>query len=122
MDRITLRGIGAYGRHGSDAGERERRQPFAIDLSVEIDLSAAARSDDLSRTLDYAALHDRIVRAVGTESHALLERLAASLLEIVFEDARVAGAEITIGKPGILGGATPSITLARSNPRYEPSS
>jgi len=119
MDRITLRGIGAYGRHGADAGERERRQPFAIDLSVEIDLSAAARSDDLSQTLDYASLHERIVRAVGAESHALLERLADSLLEIVFEDPRVAGAEITIGKPGILGGATPSITLARRNPRRE---
>jgi dihydroneopterin aldolase len=117
MDRINLRGIRAYGRHGADAAERERGQPFDIEVTLEIDLRRAAASDELSDTLDYAALHERLVRTVATTSYALLERLAADLLAAAFDDMRVASAEVTIAKPGILDGATPAVTLARANPR-----
>ena len=119
MDRITLRGVRAYGRHGWEAAERDRAQPFAIDLDAEIDLRAAQRSDDLSETIDYAALHRRVVAIVANTSYALLERLAADILEAVFEDHRVARAIVTIAKPAILDGATPSVTFDRSNPHYE---
>ncbi len=119
MDRITLRGVRAYGRHGWEAAERDRPQPFAIDLDAEIDLRAAQHSDDLSDTNDYAELHRRIVAIVETTSYALLERLASDILEAVFEDRRVARAVVTIAKPAILDGATPSVTFDRGNPRYE---
>jgi 7,8-dihydroneopterin aldolase/epimerase/oxygenase len=119
VDRISLRRVRAYGRHGSDAGERERRRLFEIDLAAEIDLRTAAESDDLSQTVDYASLYDRLVRVVATTSYALLERLAADLLDAVFVDRRVVRAEVTVSKPEILNGATPSVTLERVNPRYE---
>jgi 7,8-dihydroneopterin aldolase/epimerase/oxygenase len=118
VDRISLRGIRAYGRHGYEAAERERRQPFEIEVTAEIDLRAAAESDDLSQTLDYASLQERLVRVVATTSYALLERLAADLIDAVFDDRRVRSAEVTVFKPGILDGATPSVTLQRVNPRF----
>ncbi|MGA7094612.1 MAG: dihydroneopterin aldolase [Candidatus Cybelea sp.] len=120
MDEIRLRGVRAYGRHGSDPGERERRQLFEVDVLAEIDLRVAAESDDLSHTMDYAALRERLVRVVATTSYALLERLAADLLGAVFADSRVVRAEVTLSKPRILDGATPSVTLQRVNPGYEP--
>ncbi|HTX59741.1 MAG TPA: dihydroneopterin aldolase [Verrucomicrobiae bacterium] len=113
MDRIALRGIRAMGRHGADPGERDREQPFDVDVVAEIDLRAAQASDDLADTLDYARLHQRVVRIVGATSYALLERLAGDLLAAIFEDARVARAEVTVAKPNLLGGATPSVTLSR---------
>ncbi|HEX3670652.1 MAG TPA: dihydroneopterin aldolase [Candidatus Cybelea sp.] len=119
MDTITLRGIRAYGRIGTAPHERERRQLVEIDVGAEIDLTEAGRSDDLSATLDYAALRDRFVRIVATTSYALLERLGADLLDAVFADARVVRARVTLSKPGILDGGTPSVTLERDNPRYE---
>jgi FolB domain-containing protein len=119
MDRITLRGVRAYGCHGWEAGERDRPQPFAIDLDAEIDLRAAQLSDDLCDTLDYAGLHRRIVAIVASASYALLERLASDILEAVFEDHRVARAVVTIAKPEILNGATPSVTFDRANPSYK---
>lgn len=119
MDAVTLRGIRAYGRIGTLPRERERRQLITIDCTAEIDLSAAQCTDDLAQTIDYAELRDRFVRVVSTTSHALLERLAGDLLEAVFEDPRIARARITISKPEILDGATPSVTLDRPNPRHE---
>ncbi|HYL28056.1 MAG TPA: dihydroneopterin aldolase [Candidatus Nitrosotalea sp.] len=120
MDSITLRGVRAWGRHGAGAGERERRQLFEVDVTVWLDLQDAAASDDLGETIDYAALHERLIRAVSTTSYALLERLAADLLEAVFLEARIARAEVGVSKPHLLAGATPSVRLERRNPRYQP--
>ena len=119
MDAITLRGIRAYGRHGSDPDERERRQLIEIDATVEMDLRAAAAGDDLTQTLDYAALRASLVRVVATTSYALLERLGSDLLDVLCADRRVARAEVTLCKPGVLDGATPSVTLRRDGPRSE---
>lgn len=116
MGAIRIRGIRAYGRFGTDPGERERRQAIEIDVTAEIDFGAAAERDDLAETLDYAALRDRLVRIVSTRSHALLERLASDLLEAVLADPRVTFARISLSKPEILDGATPSVTLERRAP------
>ena len=58
MDRITIRGIRAYGKHGVFEYERERLAPFDVDVTIELDLTRAAASDELADTMDYAAAHD----------------------------------------------------------------
>jgi len=118
LDRITLRGIRAYGRHGADPGEREHRQLVEVDLTLDVDLTAAARDDDLRSTVNYAGLYDAIVRIVSTTSYALLERVGADVLDAVFADVRVARAAVSLRKPEILAGATPGVTLERENPRH----
>lgn len=117
MDEIALHSIRVMGRHGANPGERDAEQPFAIDVDLSIDLHAAQSSDLLGDTLDYAALHRQIVDIVGTTSFALLERLAAEVLRAIFADPRVRHARVRIAKPALLEGATPSIVLARDNPR-----
>ncbi|HEY9086376.1 MAG TPA: dihydroneopterin aldolase [Candidatus Tyrphobacter sp.] len=118
MDRIALHGVRVEARHGANPGEREQAQIFEIDLVAEIDLTEPAASDDIESTLHYGRLYDRITTIVRERSYALLERLAFDLLSVVFADARVARAEVTISKPAFLDGATPSVTLARANPRH----
>ncbi|HUN29132.1 MAG TPA: dihydroneopterin aldolase [Alphaproteobacteria bacterium] len=113
MDRIVLRGIVAHGRHGAYPKERELSQPFQVDLELHLDLSAAAASDDLSDTIDYAGVQRRIVEIVQSRSYALLERLAAAILDEVAVDQRIVRADISIAKPGLLDGATPSVRLVR---------
>lgn len=119
MDAITLRGIRAFGRHGWEPAERERAQPFVIDLEIELDLRAAQLHDDLDKTLDYATLHRRVVDVVEKTSFSLLERLAGEVLAIIFEDARVERAVVTIAKPALLDGATPAVRLDRRNPHHQ---
>ena len=118
MDRIALRSLRAHGRHGANPGEREAPQPFDVDVSFDIDLRAAQASDVLEDTVNYAEIHARLKEIVEGESYALLERLAGRMIDELFRDARIAAAELTIGKPGLLDGATPSVTLVRKNPRY----
>ena len=86
---------------------------FAIDVELEVDLSLARVSDVLADTLDYAGLHARVVATVRDRSFALLERLADELAGTMLADARVAAACVTVAKPALLDGATPSVTVRR---------
>jgi dihydroneopterin aldolase len=110
-DAIELSGVRAYGRHGANPHERDHPQAFDLGLRLEVDLAAARRSDDLAETIDYAALHARILRIVRTESYALLERLGDHILGDIMRDERILAAELTIAKPRLLGGATPAVRL-----------
>jgi FolB domain-containing protein len=118
MDVIRIDGIRAFGRHGADPGERDAAQPFDVAVVIEADLSPAAGSDDLKDAIDYSVLRETIARIIESTSFRLIERLAAEIARAVLEDPRVAYAEITIAKPGILQGATPSVTLRRPNPKF----
>ncbi len=55
-DRISLIGISAFGYHGVFDSERQQGQRFVVDVSCTLDLSSAADTDDLGKTIDYAAL------------------------------------------------------------------
>ena len=114
MDEIAITGIRAYGRHGAYVGEKDRPQAFDIALKLHVDLVAASQSDQLADTIDYAEIHRRVVAVVQQRSFDLLERLCAEVLDIAFEDELVRVAEVSVGKPGILDGATATVTVRRT--------
>jgi len=113
-DVVAVRGIRAYGKHGALPGERAHPQLFEVDVELEMDLSRARASDELRDTLDYAAAHARVVAIVKDRSYALLERLADEIAMALLGDARVEAVSVTVAKPKLLDGATPSVTLRRS--------
>jgi dihydroneopterin aldolase len=112
-DRIAVRGIRVFGRHGANPGEQDVLQPFDVDVELEVDLERGSHTDDLADTLDYREVHRVVVEVVGKEHFALLERLAQELARQIMHDERVISATVTVAKPGILAGATPSVTLCR---------
>lgn len=112
VDRVRIRDIRAYGKHGANLGERDHAQPFDLDIELDVDLTTARAGDRLADTVDYAALHARIVALVRERSYALLERLGDEILVDVMRDERVLGATVTIAKPKLLAGATPSVRVA----------
>lgn len=114
MDEIAITGIRAFGRHGAYAGEKDEPQAFDVALKLELDLTLASQSDRLEDTLDYAGIHRRVVEVVQQRSFDLLERLGAEILAVAFGDVRVVAAEVSIGKPALLDGATATVTLRRS--------
>ncbi len=113
-DTIALRGIRAYGRHGANVGEKNVPQPFDVDVALEVDIAAARQSDVLEETVDYARLHAEIVEIFASTSFDLLERLGQVVLDRILLDPRVLRAEISIGKPKLLAGATPVVVLRQA--------
>ncbi len=111
LDTITLSGIRVFGHHGANPGEKDVPQPFDLDVSLDVDLANARRTDALAETIDYDALHRTIVGIVRERSYDLLERLGQDVLDAIMADARIARASVRIAKPQLLAGATPAVTL-----------
>ncbi len=97
-DRILLEALRIVGRHGALPEERERSQPFEVDLEIEADLEEAARRDAISATIDYGAVVREVVRIVEAESYELLEALAGRIAAAVLEQERAAGVSVTVRK------------------------
>ena len=119
MDRIEIRGLRVYGRHGVLDDERRDGQPFVVDVTLDVDLSPAAASDALVDTVDYGALARRLAQAVGATRFDLIEALAGHLAGIALEDGRVRAAEVRVAKPEVplaLDLGEVAVTLRRSRP------
>ena len=98
-DRITLRGVRAHGRHGVLPEERENGQEFVVDAVLKLDTRAASASDDLTDTVDYGSLAQRLADVVTGEPCDLIETLAHRLAEVCLADHRVFEVEVTVHKP-----------------------
>lgn len=99
LDRIELRGLRVFARHGVLDSERVSGQEFVIDAVLWLDTRPAAGSDDLSKTVDYGALANRLVRLAEEPPVRLIETLAERLAAGCLSEPLVAEVEITIHKP-----------------------
>lgn len=98
-DTIELAGLGLTAVVGVLPEERDRAQPLRVDLSLEVDLTAAGISDDLADTVDYSAVCDRVADVAATSRPELLEKLAAEMADAVLDcDPRVSAVRIRIEK------------------------
>jgi len=89
-----------YGYHGHHPSENEQGQRFLVDLTLTMDIAAAAASDRLSDTINYAKAHDVCRQIMERDRVKLLETLCARVIDALFEEfARVARVEVTIKKP-----------------------
>ncbi len=98
-DRIEIRDLRVTGIHGVLPEERDRAQPFSVDIVAWVDMEAAQHSDDLVDTVDYGALAQAAADVVGGRSYRLLEalggRLASALLIV---DPRLEAVEVAVRK------------------------
>jgi len=99
LDRISLLGLRAFGRHGVLEHEAVTGQEFVVDAVLGVDTTAAAAADDLALTVDYGALADRLAAIVSGPPVALIETLASRLAAACLEQDAVREVEITVHKP-----------------------
>jgi dihydroneopterin aldolase len=96
---IELRGLKVRGHHGVFDFERRNGQDFVIDVVLELDLGPAAASDDVTDTVHYGELAERLAAVVAGEPVNLIETLAARLADVCLADARVQVSTVTVHKP-----------------------
>jgi dihydroneopterin aldolase len=98
-DRIELRGLTIRGNHGVFTHERRDGQDFVVDITVWLELGAAAASDELADTLDYGELARRAAEIVAGPPRNLIETVAGEIAEDVMTDERVHAVEVMLHKP-----------------------
>ena len=97
-DRIEIDGLVVTTLVGALPHEREMAQPVRIDLSITADLRDAGQSDELSDTVNYGLVAERVAATVREAKDVLLERLADRVAEVVLGLDRVDAVDVSITK------------------------
>jgi len=78
-DKVFIQQLAVPALIGVLPEERKTPQTLLIDLEMSVDIHAAAAKDDLSKTIDYAAVRSHIIDYISQSSYQLLETLADRL-------------------------------------------
>ena len=124
LDTIALHGLRVDCIVGVYPGERDVPQPLVVDVELRLDTRAAARTEQLSATLDYARLAGELRFLLESARFRLLETAAEALCAYVLAPPtddrphpRVHEVTLTLTKPSALdGGARASLTSAPPPP------
>ncbi len=99
-DKIILTGIEVFGWHGCGEIERRRGQIFKVDVELNLDLSKAGRTDEITKTVDYAAVVFEVERIVSGAPHKLIESLAEEIAATLLNKyALIDSLKVTVHKP-----------------------
>jgi FolB domain-containing protein len=99
---------------GINDWERDKKQDVYLNIALQFDGAKASHSDKIQDTIDYKKLTKRIIAKVESSKYFLLEKLAAQVLNLIFEDKKVEAATVRIDKPMALRFAkSVSVTLTK---------
>lgn len=86
MDTITIKDLEVSYHIGVPDAERAAPQRLLISVAMEHDIRAAAASDDLTRTIDYYAVCQRLKKLGEGRSWRLIETLADEIARVVMQE------------------------------------
>ena len=104
-DRIFLRGLTVECIIGFIDWERRVKQSVVVDLEIPVDCRNAARTDEVTDTLDYKAVAKRVIAFVESSDFKLVETLAQRLAMLVLEEFSLQWVRISVNKPGAIRGS-----------------
>ena len=102
LDRIHIRDLRLRCVVGLYEEERREKQDVVINITLETDLRAAGRSDDIRDTVDYKSINKRVIAMVEESSSFLIEHLAERIAALCLEENRVRRVTVSVDKPGAL--------------------
>lgn len=99
MDKIIIKGLRVYAYHGVKEAEKEKGQPFELDVTLEVDLSKSGQSDDLNETVNYSKVSKRIIAVMLAEKNDLIERAATRVADAILAEFPVEAVTVLLKKP-----------------------
>lgn len=122
MDRISLKGMAFYGRHGVMEEEHALGQRFYVDVELALPLQKAAETDALADTVNYASVYGVVRQIMEQDRYALLERAAGEITtQILARFPLVERVVVTIHKPSApVPGILEDVAVTVERGRHEP--
>lgn len=86
MDKILLNGLDFYGYHGVFPEETKLGQRFVVDLVLGVELSEAGKTDDLTKTINYADIFQTVKAIVEGHPFKLVEAVAEKIAKDLLDN------------------------------------
>ena len=120
MDAIRLENIALFAHHGVTPQEQKLGQRFFIDVELTGDLTAAAREDDLSQTIDYEAVYFAVVEAFTERPYQLLEGAGWAVMTALFQKFPAEEITVRLRKPSApIDGILDTVEVELTRQRHE---
>jgi dihydroneopterin aldolase/D-erythro-7,8-dihydroneopterin triphosphate epimerase len=114
MDKILIKDLRLRCIIGINEFERREKQDVTINVVIWSDLADAAKTDDISKTVDYKEITKNIIKLVESSEFHLVETLAEKIAQSCLDKSRIRKVKVTIEKPGALRFArSVGVTLVR---------
>ena len=98
MGVITVSGIKLYAFHGCMQEEAKIGSDYEVNVILESDLSEAAKSDDLTQTVDYVGVNKIVTEEMTIRSN-LLEHVAQRIItKLVYNHPEIVSVEVSVAK------------------------
>ncbi|MDP4972574.1 MAG: dihydroneopterin aldolase [Pontimonas sp.] len=98
-DVIRIEGIEAFGYHGVFPQEKREGQTFLVDVDIETSFDEAIAHDDVTYTVDYGVVAERVAEIIQGEPADLIETVCDRIVTMVLSLERVKATRVTIHKP-----------------------
>ena len=105
MDTIFIRDLMVRGIIGVNAQEREHPQDFVINIDVHSNINRVGMSDNISDSVDYQSVADKVSAHASVIGRHTVEAVAADVAAIVLADSRVDRVRVRVEKQGAVPGS-----------------
>ena len=83
MDKIHIKDLEIIGFHGAIPEEKVLGQKFVLSFELDVDLRQAGKNDDLTKTVHYGELAQKVEEEFTKTSYDLIEKAAEEICDFV---------------------------------------
>ena len=114
MSKITIVDLEVFFHVGVPDAERAKPQRLLLTLDMNFDFSLAARTDRITKTIDYFAVVQRLLKHGAGRSWRLIEKLATDVADLVLSEFKPQSVTVEVKKFSIPQARHVSVSLTKS--------
>ena len=115
MSKITISDLEVHFRVGVPPEERAHPQRLLITTELELNLEAAAQSDEIHTTIDYYEVAQQIIALGNNRTWKLIETLAGDIGELILARFHPKSVSVTVKKFVLPNTAYVAVRLTKSS-------
>ena len=119
MDKIHISGISCLAHLGVPPQERENPQEILVDVVLSLNLEKAVHSDEVTSTVDYVGIVEKVKETLEERRFCLLESMAGHLCRSILTNTKIKSVQVKVRKfPEVLRekASYVEVELTRSQP------
>jgi FolB domain-containing protein len=100
MDKVFIKNLKVQGIIGVYSWEREILQEILINLVLYTDTREAAEHDEVTESVDYGIVAEKVKSLAETAGRLTVEALASDIAQLCLQEANVLRVSVRVEKPG----------------------
>lgn len=117
ISKITITDLEVFYSVGVTDEERARPQRLLVTVDMAFDVSSAATSDRIEKTINYQAVADQILKYGEGRNWKLIERLATNLADFVLSEHRPEAVFVEVKKFSVPQARHVSVSVTKTRQR-----